>query len=291
MQTETVSAVREPAETVAQRHSVAVAAACRAIEAAEEPPRLEALAAGAGLSAYHFHRVFKRLTGVTPRAYAAAHRARRLREALHERATVTDAMHSAGFNSSGRFYASSQQLLGMTPRAFRDGAAGEAMRFAIGECSLGSILVAATAKGICSIALGDEPQALLHDLEARFPGATLVGADPQFEQWVATVVGFVESPRASLDLPLDIRGTAFQQRVWQALQDIPAGSTVTYAEVARRIGVPQAVRAVAGACAANAIAVAIPCHRVVRSDGGLSGYRWGVERKRALLEREGDRNV
>jgi len=192
----------------------------------------------------------------------------------------------AGFNSNGRFYAQSAKVLGMTPSHFRAGGAGETVRFAVGECSLGSILVATTAKGICAIALGDDPETLLHDLQDRFPKARLVGGDSHFEKLVATVVGFVEAPALGLDLPLDVRGTAFQQRVWQALREIPAGATVSYAQVAGRIGAPGSVRAVAQACAANTIAVAIPCHRVIRNDGGLSGYRWGVERKRALLERE-----
>ena len=271
---------------LAVRRAAAVAKACRLIEAAEEMPNLAALAASASMSRFHFHRVFKTVTGVTPKAYAAAHRAQRVREALPHSSTVTEAIYGAGFNSSGRFYAESGQVLGMTPTRFRSGGSGAAIRFAVGECSLGSILVAATDKGVCAILLGDKPEALVRELEDRFPRATLVGGDPGFEQWVAKVVGFVEAPALGLDLPLDVRGTAFQQRVWQALRKIPAGSTATYSQIAQRIGVPKAVRAVAQACAANAIAVAIPCHRVVRNDGALSGYRWGVERKRALLERE-----
>ena len=174
----------------------------------------------------------------------------------------------------------------MTPTNFRSGGTGTSIRFAIGACSLGSILVAATAKGICAILLGDDPEALVRDLQDRFPKAQLVGGDPDFEQWVAKVVGFVEAPALGLDLPLDVRGTAFQQRVWQALRAIPAGSTASYTDIAQRLGMPKAVRAVAQACASNTIAVAIPCHRVVRTDGALSGYQWGIERKRALLDRE-----
>ena len=271
---------------LAVRRAAAVAKACRLIETAEEMPNLASLAASAGMSRFHFHRVFKTVTGVTPKAYAAAHRARRVREALPQSSTVTEAIYGAGFNSSGRFYAESGQVLGMTPTRFRSGGSGAAIRFAVGECSLGSILVAATDQGVCAIMLGDKPEALVRELEDRFPKATLVGGDRGFEQWVAKVVGFVEAPALGLDLPLDVRGTAFQQRVWQALRKIPAGSTVTYSQIAKRIGLPKAVRAVAHACATNAIAVAIPCHRVVRNDGSLSGYRWGVERKRALLERE-----
>ena len=174
----------------------------------------------------------------------------------------------------------------MTPTSFRAGGAGMEIRFAVGECSLGSILVAASERGVCAILMGDDPDALARDLQDRFQRADLIGGDAGFEQFVAQVVGFVEAPGRGLDLPLDVRGTAFQQRVWQALREIPAGATASYSEIARRIGAPQAVRAVAGACAANALAVAIPCHRVVRNDGGLAGYRWGVERKRALLDRE-----
>jgi AraC family transcriptional regulator of adaptative response/methylated-DNA-[protein]-cysteine methyltransferase len=268
------------------RHAAKVAEACRLIESAEETPNLADLARSAGLSPYHFHRVFKAVTGVTPKAYAVAHRHKRVREQLKRSTTVTEAIHDAGFGSSGHFYASSAEVLGMTPRDFRAGGTNAAIRFAIGECSLGSILVAASDKGVAAILLGDDPDALLHDLEDRFPRARLVGANHGFERLVATVVGFVEAPGKGLDLPLDVQGTAFQHRVWKALRLIPAGETVSYADIASRIGEPKAVRAVAGACAANPLAVAIPCHRVVRTDGALSGYRWGIARKRALLERE-----
>lgn len=269
----------------AQRAS-AVARACRVIERADAIPPLDALAAAAGMSRFHFHRVFKSVTGVTPKAYAAAHRARRVRHELTHQATVTDAIYGAGFNSNGRFYAAAPGVLGMTPTTFRAGGAGESIHFAVGECSLGSVLVAATGTGVCAILLGDEPDDLVRNLQDRFPKARLVGGDAGFERLVARVVGLVEAPGAAIELPLDVRGTAFQQRVWQALRKIPAGSTASYAEIARRIGMPKAVRAVAQACGANPVAIAIPCHRVVRHDGGLSGYRWGVERKRALLERE-----
>jgi AraC family transcriptional regulator of adaptative response/methylated-DNA-[protein]-cysteine methyltransferase len=263
-----------------------IARACRQIENAEEVPSLDVLAAAAGLSRYHFHRTFKAVTGVTPKGYAAAHRAKRLREELGRAATVTDAVYGAGYGSSGRFYATSGKVLGMTPAAYRAGGTGAEIRFAAGECSLGAVVVAATGKGICAILLGDDPEPLVRDLQDRFPKARFVGGDSTFEGWVAAVVGFVDDPRIGLDLPLDIRGTAFRQRVWQALGAIPVGVTMTYSELAARIGAPRAVRAVASACAANAIAVAIPCHRVVRRDGSLAGYRWGVERKRALLARE-----
>jgi AraC family transcriptional regulator, regulatory protein of adaptative response / methylated-DNA-[protein]-cysteine methyltransferase len=268
------------------RHAAAVADACRMIAEAEEPPSLEALARSAGMSRFHFHRVFKQATGLTPKGYATSLRAARLREGLAGSATVTAAIYDAGYNSSSRFYAKSSQVLGMTPTAFRAGGAGTTIRFAIGESSLGAILAAASDRGVCAILLGDDPQALLRDLQDAFPKADLLGGDRDFEQWMAEVVGFVEQPALGLDLPLDIRGTAFQQRVWRALSEIPVGATVSYAELAGRIGLPKAARAVARACAANGIAVAIPCHRVVRSDGALSGYRWGVERKRRLLARE-----
>jgi AraC family transcriptional regulator of adaptative response/methylated-DNA-[protein]-cysteine methyltransferase len=272
--------------SMTERHAAVIAEACRTIEAAEEVPSLAALARLAGMSRYHFHRLFKAATGVTPKAYADQHRTDRVREALATSGTVTEAIYDAGFNSNGRFYATSDKVLGMTPTRFRAGGEQATIRFAIGQCSLGAILVAATDKGVCAILLGDDPEALVRDLQDRFSRAELVGADAGFEALVAKVVGLVEQPAAGLDLPLDVRGTAFQQRVWQTLRDIPAGETAGYAQIAERIGQPKAIRAVAQACAANALAVAIPCHRVVRTDGALSGYRWGVERKRALLERE-----
>ena len=238
------------------------------------------------MSGSHFHRVFKALTGLTPKGYADAGRSRRVRDELQRRATVTEAIHGAGFNSSSRFDESSNEVLGMTPRTFRAGGTGVTIRFAVGESSLGPILVAASEKGVCAIFLGDDPDELARNLQDRFPNARLIGGDNDFEQRMAKVVGLMETPSAGLDLPLDVRGTAFQQRVWEALRQIPAGSTATYAAIAARIGQPKAVRAVAQACGANPVAVAIPCHRVIRTDGSLSGYRWGVERKSELLRRE-----
>ncbi len=272
---------------LAERHAAAVAQACRLIDAAEQVPDLDSLAQACGMSRFHFHRIFKAHTGITPKAYAAAQRAQRLQQGLAKAPSVTDALYAAGFNSSGRFYAASNGVLGMSPKAFRAGGSGASIRFAIGACSLGAILVAATDKGICAILMGDDPELLARDLQDRFPRAELRGAEAEFEATVAKVVGFVESPGIGLDLPLDVRGTAFQQRVWQALRAIPSGSTVSYAELAERVGIPSGARAIAGACAANPVAVAIPCHRVVRQDGSISGYRWGVERKAALLKREG----
>jgi AraC family transcriptional regulator of adaptative response/methylated-DNA-[protein]-cysteine methyltransferase len=271
---------------LAEEHADLVAQLCRFIESAEQPPSLAALARRAGFSPFHLHRIFKAVTGVTPRAYAAAHRAQRVRAELGRTGSITEAIYGAGYNSSGRFYDRSNDVLGMKPTDYRAGGVNAQIRFAIGECSLGSILVAASERGVCAILLGDDPDQLARDLQDRFPHARLMGGDAEFEQLVAQVVGFVEAPGHGLNLPLDVRGTAFQQRVWQALREIPAGRTVSYTQVAHRIGAPKSVRAVAQAVAANALAVAIPCHRVVRSDGALSGYRWGVERKRVLLERE-----
>jgi AraC family transcriptional regulator of adaptative response/methylated-DNA-[protein]-cysteine methyltransferase len=269
-----------------ERQALLVATACREIEQAEAPLSLSDLADRLGLSPSHLHRLFKEYTGLTPKAYSAAHRARQVREQLRAGGSVTEAVYGAGFGSSSRFYEQSRRILGMTPGQYRAGGQGTVIRFAVGRCSLGEILVASSEQGLCAILLGNDPEFLVRDLQDRFPQAQLVGGQADFEALVAEVVGFVECPARGLQLPLDVRGTAFQRRVWQALCDIPAGTTATYSQVARSIGRPTAVRAVAGACAANALAVAIPCHRVVRRDGDLSGYRWGVERKRRLLQVE-----
>ncbi|MEO5814507.1 MAG: bifunctional DNA-binding transcriptional regulator/O6-methylguanine-DNA methyltransferase Ada [Gemmatimonadaceae bacterium] len=263
-----------------------VAKACRMIAESGVELSLAELAEAVGLSASYFHRLFRATTGLTPKDYAAAHQAARVREGLANGHSVTRAMYDAGFSSSGRFYEKSTGMLGMTPTQYRGGGMNEDIRFAIGASSLGAILVASSTKGVVAILLDDDPDALVWQLQDRFPNARLVGADADYERLVARVVGFVEEP-LGLDLPLDVRGTAFQQRVWQALRDIPIGQTVSYAEVAQRIGAPSATRAVAGACAANNVALCIPCHRVVRSDGAMSGYAWGIDRKRALIEREG----
>ena len=263
-----------------------VARACRMIEQSDEEPSLGGLAKAVGRSPSHFHRLFKAVTGLTPKDYAAAHRAAKVRARLKNGSSVTAAIYDAGFNSSSRFYEKSWDMLGMTPSHYRAGGLNEEIRFAVGECSLGAILVASSRKGVVSILLGDGPDELVRDLQDRFPKAQLIGADKDYEALVARALAFVEAPGLGLDLPLDVRGTAFQQRVWRALQEIPVGQTVSYAEIARRVDAPRAARAVAAACAANQIAVAIPCHRVVRTDGSLSGYAWGVERKKALLDRE-----
>jgi AraC family transcriptional regulator of adaptative response/methylated-DNA-[protein]-cysteine methyltransferase len=272
--------------SIEEQNAAVIAQACRLIEESDEEPSLNDLAEAVGRSPSYFHRMFRAITGLTPKDYAVAHRAAKVRQGLQSGNSVTEAIYDAGFNSSGRFYEKSTGILGMTPTQYRAGGANEEIRFAVGETSLGAILVASSKKGVASILLGTDPDTLVRNLQDRFPKARLIGADGDYEALVATVVGFVEAPNLGLDLPLDVRGTAFQQRVWQALQEIPVGQTVSYAEVARRIGSPKAVRAVAGACAANNLAVAIPCHRVVRNDGSLSGYAWGVERKRVLLDRE-----
>ena len=271
---------------LAAHYAQLVADACRQIEQADAPPNLSTLAVQAGLSPFHFHRVFKSVTGLTPKGYASAHRSRKVRDGLKGRHSVTSALYDAGFNSNSRFYESADRVLGMKPSDYKAGGANNEILFAVGQCSLGAILVAQSARGVCAILLGDDPDKLVRDLQDQFPKAHLVGADRRFEQLIAQVVGFVEAPALGLDLPLDLRGTAFQERVWQALREIPVGSTASYAQIAQRIGAPHAFRAVAQACGANSLAVAIPCHRVVRSNGELSGYRWGVERKRQLLARE-----
>ena len=275
----------------AERRAAVVADLCHLIDAREEAPDLAALAAHAGLSPSHLHRMFKAATGVTPRAYAEAARARRVRDALAAGEPVTRALYDAGFGSSGRFYEASDGILGMTPSRYRAGAPDVEIRFAVGACSLGALLVAATTRGVCAISLGDDPDALVRELEQRFRRARLVGGDEVFETIVARVVGLVERPHLGASLPLDLRGTAFQIRVWKLLGEIPAGTTVTYTQLALSLGSPRSVRAVARACAANPVAVAVPCHRVVRVDGDLAGYRWGIDRKRALLARESARGA
>lgn len=276
-----------PVDTTSARRTALIARACRLIETSDTLPSLDQLAVELAVSRFHLHRLFKAETGLTPKAYASAFRAQRLRERLQgEAVTVTEALFDAGYNSNSRFYEGAGQRLGMLPKQYRARGAGATIYFAVGQCALGAILVAQSARGVCAIFLGDDPAQLLNDLQDQFANAELIGADNRFEQLIAQVVGFVEQPALGLNLPLDVQGTAFQERVWQALREVSAGQRVSYTDIAERIGAPKAVRAVALACAANRIAVAIPCHRVVRRDGDLSGYRWGVERKRQLLERE-----
>jgi AraC family transcriptional regulator of adaptative response/methylated-DNA-[protein]-cysteine methyltransferase len=271
---------------LAERQAAIVAGVCRRIEQAEEPLSLGELADGAGLSPHHFHRLFRAITGLTPKAYGDAHRASRVRAALNGGANVTEALYDAGYGSSGRFYAAADATLGMLPSAYRAGGSDTAIRYGIGPSSLGRVLAAMSDRGVCAILIGDDDDELAEDLRRRFPRADVIAADPDFAAIVEQVIAMVEAPGQGLALPLDIRGTAFQQRVWQELRAIPAGTTASYADIAARIGQPGAVRGVAGACAANRIAIAIPCHRVLRSDGAVSGYRWGVERKKLLLARE-----
>lgn len=259
---------------------------CRFIVAADHAPSLAELSEHAGLSSYHLHRLFKRFTGVTPKDYARANRIDRVRTNLAQGKSVTSAVYDAGYNSNSQFYAEADQSLGMKPKQYRAGGKDTEIYFALGECSLGSVLVAQSKRGICAISLGDDPEVLLDELQEQFSTATLLGGDKKYEKMVAQVIGFIEHPRIHFDLPLDIRGTLFQQKVWQALQHISPGETLSYSELAARIGTPKASRAVARACASNVLAVAIPCHRIVRSNGDISGYRWGIERKRQLLERE-----
>ena len=267
-------------------HADAIVQACKTIEESEEPPLLKDLAEAAGLSPFHFQRLFKKMVGVTPKQYAMERRLKRVRDNLQQDSTVTDAVYQAGFASSSRFYHETATTLGMKPTNYKRGASGALIRYAVVQSYLGWVLVAATTQGVCAIHFGDSPEMLQAGLRDRFPKAELRDNEPGFDVWVAKAITFLESPRLGLDFPLDIQGTAFQRRVWRALQDIPAGATASYADIAARIGQPTAARAVAQACAANALAVAIPCHRVKRGNGELGGYRWGVERKRALLERE-----
>lgn len=264
-----------------------IAQTCRMIENADEIPSLNTLAQSQNMSSFHFHRLFKSITGITPKAYVIAYRANKIRTELTTHNTsITDASYSAGFNSSGRFYAASTEILGMTPTNFKNGGNSEIIHYSIGACSFGPILVARSKKGVCAILIHNDDNPILADLQKRFPKATLVEDPSDFQHWLAQVIQFVETPKKNLELPLDIRGTVFQQRVWHILQKTPLGTTASYTDIATQLGDPKAVRAVARACAANPIALLVPCHRVIRSDGGISGYRWGVENKLTLIARE-----
>lgn len=269
-----------------QRTLALITSACRKIEDSEEAPRLDSLAIMAGLSPHHFHRLFKTATGITPRAYWIAHRSGRLRDELARASSVTAAIHDAGFTSARQFYDISHEVLGMTPSRFKAGAEAVEIGYVVGECSLGKVLAAGTAKGLCAVLFGEDPGSLIDDLRRRFPKASLQPADEKSAKRLSALIAHIDQAGPAAALPLDIRGTAFQRRVWEALRTIPPGTTQSYTQIAEKIGAPGSVRAVAGACAANPIAVLVPCHRVVRSDGALAGYRWGIERKRALLERE-----
>jgi AraC family transcriptional regulator of adaptative response/methylated-DNA-[protein]-cysteine methyltransferase len=264
-----------------------VAAACAQIAAAEAIPSLDALAARAGYSKFHFLRLFRQHTGLTPRSYAEGVRARRLQEALAGGARVADAVAESGFGSESRVYEDPGKLLGMTPGAARRGGAGETIRTARADCPFGRLLVGATERGVCFIGFAEPDEALLGDLRRRFPHARLIADDAGLAAKVRAILAFMAEPREGLALPLDLRGTAFQLRVWDALRRIPPGETRSYAELAARVGAPRAVRAVARSCATNPVSLAVPCHRVVGSNGDLTGYRWGLARKEALLAREG----
>jgi len=272
--------------TQSARHTAAVAKACRLIESAESPPALDELAAATEMSRYHFLRTFKSITGVTPGKYAAAHRSQKVRTTLRENSSVTAAIYDAGFNSSSHFYQNAAGTLGMSPADYRRGGQGVAIRHAITPCLLGLVLVAGTARGICRVSFGYDRATLEREVRDAFPNAVFEKPDKAFTAWVKSLVAHLRRPSEKLDLPLDIRCTAFQQRVWQALREIPPGETANYSEVAARIGQPTAARAVARACATNPIAVAIPCHRVLGTHGSLTGYRWGIERKQQLLQQE-----
>lgn len=265
-----------------------VAYACRLLEQ-EDPVTLDVLAQAVAVSPYHFHRMFKSVTGMTPKAWQQAWRARRLRESLSASASVTEAVLAAGFPSSSSYYRHADEMLGMTAKTYRQGGKAAEIHYATGECSLGCCLVAISERGICAVLLGDDESALIDELQRSFPAARCLLADTAFSQQIAEVIASLSQRVTSLSLPLDIRGTAFQQQVWQALRAIPVGETRSYQQVAESIGNSKAVRAVASACAANRLAILVPCHRVVRGDGALSGYRWGVARKAALLQREKER--
>lgn len=265
------------------RDRIAVAEALALIERAEAPPVLEELAAAVGYAPHHFHRLFKRATGVTPAAYARGLRARRAERALTEERTVTDAIYEAGYQAPSRFYDDAGERLGMTPSAWKRGGAGVTIRWTVADTSLGPLLVAATDRGLCRIAFDETGL----DLATRFPAAEIVEGGDALADLAAQVVASVETPERDLDLPLDVQGTAFQEAVWAALRAIPPGETRTYSELAAAAGNPKAVRAAGTACGANHLCVVIPCHRAQRTDGSMGGYAYGIDRKLVLRRREG----
>lgn len=273
-----MNAAEQLTETMAQ--------ICRLLEQNETTLTLDALAQHARMSRFHFQRTFKKMIGVTPKQYQQMLRAQRMRTTLNESASVTEALYAAGYNSSGHFYRESGAMLGMTPTEFRSG--GETLEIQLGtaRCDLGMVLIAATHNGICAIELGDDESTLIESMRLRYPRANLLMMNTQTAQWLQQVVRWIKQPQAALQLPLDIQGTAFQRQVWDALREIPPGQTRSYTDIAAQIGKPNAVRAVATACASNQLALTIPCHRVIRGNGELAGYRWGIERKRELLRRE-----
>ncbi len=272
--------------SLTEHHIAVVAAACETIETRDEAPVLADLAHDAGMSQWHFHRVFKSVTSLTPGQYVRAHRATRVRQELESAQSVTRAMYDAGFQSPGAFYATTRNAIGMAPTSFRNKGQGERIQVAVRPTSIGYLLIAATDRGICTVTIGDNPETLMEEFAARFANAAISEAGPELDESISAVIDRVEHPSKHVDLPLDLRGTAFQHRVWNALRNIPVGSTATYSDIARQIDAPTSGRAVANACGANPLAVVVPCHRVVRKDGDLGGYRWGLERKRKLLDRE-----
>jgi len=269
------------------RDRTAITKALALIEASEAPPALADLAAAVGYAPHHFQRLFTRDVGVSPAAYARALRARRLGAALEGEGRITDAIYDAGYEAPSRAYADARAHLGMSPSSWRRGGEGAVIRFARVESSLGPLLVAATERGLCRIAFDEDEAAL----RARFPRATILSGDPDFAALVDQVVALVDDPARAVDLPIDVAGTAFQQAVWAALRAIPAGETRSYKDIARAVGKPGAVRAAGTACGDNDLAVLVPCHRVLRSDGGLGGYAYGLARKEALLRREAERKA
>jgi len=273
-------------ERAPERTTQLLRGAWQAIEASEQTPTLRELADLTDWSPSHFHRRFKKLMGLTPREYATAIRVRRLKQKLQPGRSVTDAIFDAGFGSGSRVYENARKMLGMTPAQYRDGAKNVEIKYTVSQSPLGLMLVATTAQGVCCIEFADDESRLIEGLKQRFPSARIGKPSEDLSDRVSTIIDYLETPSAGLGLDLDIQGTAFQQRVWKALQAIPVGETLSYSEVAKSIGNPAAQRAVARACAENKLAVAIPCHRVVRADRGLGGYRWGLERKRQLLAME-----
>lgn len=267
-----------------------VTQACKFIEESEKEPTLNQLADIVGLSPYHFHRLFKKTLGITPKQYAAANRQNRVRTNLRQDTTITDAIYESGYESSSRFYENAASSLGMKPSEFQKGGKGKLIRYGIVQSYLGWVLVAVSDRGVCRIDFDDSPEILKARLDENFPNAELISDDPTISSIISQTVAFLETPELEYALPLDIQGTAFQQQVWQALRDIRPGTTVSYGDIAKQIGNPKAVRAVAQACGSNSIAVAIPCHRVVRKNGELGGYRWGIKRKEMILEREASSN-
>jgi AraC family transcriptional regulator, regulatory protein of adaptative response / methylated-DNA-[protein]-cysteine methyltransferase len=277
---------RPKGDSQAEREAELVLRACELMRESEKNLSLDELAQAVGLSSFHFQRMFKRVSGVTPREYAMQLRDERAREALRRNGSVTGAIYEAGYNASSRFYERSGKMLGMRPKQFGEGGVGQVIRYSIVESALGLVLIAGTECGICLVHFGETEEALENSLRKSFSRARIVKGDSEFKRWVKMVVQSIKEGESAKSLPIDLRGTVFQQRVWKELREIPQGTTTTYSKLAEKLGTPRAVRAVARACATNDVAVLVPCHRVVRSDGALAGYRWGIDRKRRLLASE-----